>query len=149
METKEPLSIDNYFEELDNELNQTKASRELLIEKLLSVVGTTEINPTQDAPRVTEVKLACIREAASLLVEKERRAEKLTKLNLAKKINEDDAETSSNISNFLRSITKDVVPGNSSTSKDVNVEEAIAQAHRKSGMTISNGETRTDSEDYS
>lgn len=148
MDSQEALNIDGYFNELHNDFVDTKSQRDILIEKMMKVATDVELKPGEDKAQITEVKLACVKEAANLLNDKEKRSERITKLNLAKKVSEDDVEVSGNIVSFLKGITKDnmIVVGPGATDEDDT--SAIAIAHQRSGKTISSGETRVSSEDY-
>ena len=134
-------SLDNALNNLEATFNKVQGDRASLINKMKMVVDNIILNPNEDSPRMTEVKLATIKTLDDMLRSAESSATTMAKTQLQKKNDESSESTKQMVVEMLKNINI-TIGANSGGVKipSANIATAIETAVEKTNHPISDDE---------
>ena len=135
-------ALDRALNNLEITFDSIKGDRKFIIDKLKESINTIILNPNEDSPRMTEVKLATIKTLDDMLRSAEASAVSMAKTQLQKKSEENSESTKQMVVEMLKHINLSKETNNNSGVKkpNVNMESVVAQACEKTNHPISDDE---------
>ena len=97
-------ALDKALNNLQNTFDKIHGDRSSIINKLKTVVDNIVLNPNEDSPRMTEVKLATIKTLDDMLRSAESSATTMAKTQLQKKNDESSEATKKMVVEMLKNI---------------------------------------------
>jgi hypothetical protein len=135
-------ALDKALNNLESTFSTISSDRNLLIAKLKQSIDNIVLNPNEDSPRMTEVKLATLKALDDILKSAESSAVSMAKTQLQKKNDENSEATKQMVVEMLKQINLAV--GQTTTSgvkkPTVNMESVVAKACEQTNHPISDDE---------
>ena len=135
-------ALDKALNNLEETFTSISGDRKFLIAKLKQSIDGIVLNPNEDSPRMTEVKLATIKALDDLLRSAESSATTMAKTQLQKKSDENSESTKQMVVEMLKQINISVGVNASGGVKKptVNMESVVEKACEETKHPISDDE---------
>ena len=134
-------NLENAINNLESTFASTRFDRNLLIAKLKQSIDAIVLNPNEDSPRMTEVKLATLKALDDILKSAENNATTIAKTQLQKKSDENSESTKQMVIEMLKQIN---MSGRASNAKGVvqpsNMTQLVDKACQETNHPISDDE---------
>ena len=135
-------ALDKALNNLQSTFDKIQGDRSSIINKLKTVVDNIALNPNEDSPRMTEVKLATIKTLDDMLRSAESSATTMAKTQLQKKNDESSEATKKMVVEMLKNINLTVGSNNNTGVKlpSISMESVVKTACEKTNHPISEDE---------
>ena len=135
-------SLDTALNNLESTFTSVSSDRNFLIAKLKQSIDGIVLNPNEDSPRMTEVKLATIKALDDILRSAESNAVSMAKTQLQKKSDESSESTKQMVVEMLKQINLSVGSqnGNGVKKPSVDLNSVVEKACVETNHPISDDE---------